>query len=157
MHIRDEHIQKETKVRMKRMFIKRTETAQPPILTPKGPPVAENVIDPQLLEASIDDTPFQPWAAQPQSNDCFRDMAARHALSAEEDKTDCEPVAAASVIGRSVRLVELFNFTDSHWVQVYEQAAQQSFDEELELYELLDLDAKGKEEANVDIDNSTRY
>src|SRR5882762_4180135 len=39
------------------------------------------------------------------------------------------------IIGRSVKLVELFNFTDSHWVQVYEQAARRSFEEELELYE----------------------
>jgi hypothetical protein len=157
MHIRDEHMLKETKVRMKRMFIKRTETAHAsssaqPIVVPEGPLITESVIDPQLLDASINNTP---QAAQPQSNDRFRDMAARHALSAEEDETDHEPVAVANIIGRSVKLVELFNFTDSHWVQVYEQAARRSFEEELELYELLDLDAEGEEETNVDVDDST--
>jgi hypothetical protein len=92
---------------------------------------------------------------QLQLNDCFSNMAARHAQSALEDETDHEPVATASVFGCSMKLVELFNFTDSHWVQVYEMAARRSFDEELELCELLDLDAEGEEEANVDVDDST--
>ena len=68
---------------------------------------------------------------------------------------DCKPVATTSVIGCSVKSVELFNFTDSHWVWVYKTAAQQSFDEELELYELLDLGADGEEEVNIDVDDST--
>ena len=65
---------------------------------------------------------------------------------------DCEPVAVANIIECSVKLVELFNFSDSHWVQVYENVAQQTFDEEFELYKLLDLDAEGEEEANIDVD-----
>jgi len=50
-------------------------------------------------------------------------MAARHVQSSQEDETDREPVAIANIIGRLVKLVELFNFSDSHWVQVYENAA----------------------------------
>jgi hypothetical protein len=82
-------------------------------------------------------------------------MATHHAQSSQEDETDCEPVAIANIIGRSVMLVELCNFSDSHWVRVYENVAQWTFDEELELYELLDLDAEGEEEANIDVDDST--
>jgi hypothetical protein len=157
MHIQDEHMLKETKVQMKQMFIKRTETAHAsssaqPIVVPEGPLITESVINPQLLDASINNTP---QVAQLQSNDRFGDMAAQHVLSAKEDETDHEPVAVANIIGHSVKLVELFNFTDSHWVQVYEQAAHRSFEEELELYELLDLDDKGEEETNVDVDDST--
>jgi hypothetical protein len=59
------------------------------------------------------------------------------------------------IIGCLVKLVELFNFTDSHWVQSYEKAVRRSFDEELELYKVLDTDAEGEEEANVNVDDST--
>ena len=158
MHIRDEHLQKETKIRMKRMFIQRTESAgaatssSQPLPIPDVPPIIASADDPQVPDRSV--APQQ-HAPQPQLNDRFSDMAARHTQSALEDETDCEPVATASVIGRSVKLVELFNFTDSHWVRVYETAARRSFDEELELYELLDLDAEGEEEANIDVDDST--
>jgi hypothetical protein len=86
-----------------------------------------------------------------QSNDRFRDMAAQHSLSAQEDETDRQPVTSPNVIGRTVKLVESFNFRDSHWDQ-YEHAVRRSFQEELELYELLDLDAEGEEEADVDVD-----
>jgi hypothetical protein len=82
-------------------------------------------------------------------------MAARHSLSAQEDETDREPVTTANIIGRIVKLVELFNFMDPYWISQYERAAQHSFDEELELYELLDLDAEGEDQADIDVDNNT--
>ena len=156
MHIRDEHMQKETKTRMKHMFIQRTESARPAALSAQPLPIPEppsiittSPADPQPSNASNANVP------QPQSNDRFSDMATRHMQSAEEDETDREPVTAVNVIGRLVKLVELFNFTDSHWVQSYEKAVRHSFDEELELYEVLDMDAEGEEEANVDVDDST--
>jgi hypothetical protein len=49
-------------------------------------------------------------------------MATRHMQSAKEDETDWKPVTAVNIIGRLVKLVELFNFTDSHWVQSYKKA-----------------------------------
>jgi len=115
-----------------------------PLPIPDVPPIIASANDPQVSDGSMD--VISPWkhAPQPQLNDHFSDMAARHTQSALEDETDREPVATASVIGRSVKLVELFNFTDSHWVCVYEMAARRSFDEELKLYELLDLDARVK-------------
>ena len=51
--------------------------------------------------------------------------------------------------------MELFNFTDLYWISQYERAAWHSFDEELELYELLDLDAEGEDQADIDVDDST--
>jgi len=152
MHIRDEHVQKETKKRMKRMFVTRSEAARTANKTqqPLPPPVNE-------LSTSGDpdiDENFDP-TARPQSNDRFWDMAARHSLSAQEDETDREPVTNPNVIGRTVKLVELFNFTEPYWISQYERAARRTFDEELELYELLDLDAEGEEQVNIDVDDST--
>jgi hypothetical protein len=81
-------------------------------------------------------------------------MGARHSLSAQDDETDRKPVTTVNIIGRTVKLVELFNFMDPYWISQYEQAAWHSFDEELELYELLDLDAEGKDQADIDVDDS---
>ena len=82
-------------------------------------------------------------------------MVAHHMLNAQEDETDHKPITTTNVIRCSVKLVEHFNSSDSHWVQVYKNTVQWSFDEVLELYELLDLDAEGEEETNVDVDDNT--
>jgi hypothetical protein len=138
------------------MFIQRTKLAcattlsSQPLPVPNTPPIISSVADSQLPVYNV-----ALYTTQPQLNDCFSDMAAHHMLSALEDEMDHKPIATTNVIRCSVKLVELFNFADSHWVQVYENAVQQSFDEKLELYELLDLDAEGEEEANVDVDDST--
>ncbi|KAL4065826.1 hypothetical protein J3A83DRAFT_4375080 [Scleroderma citrinum] len=41
-------------------------------------------------------------------------------------------------------LVSLFNFQDKSWAEMTEKFSLRSLDEELELYELIDLDAKGE-------------
>jgi hypothetical protein len=41
----------------------------------------------------------------------------------------------------SIEIAKLFNFTNKSWIPSHERSASRSLDEELELYELLDLDA----------------
>ena len=48
---------------------------------------------------------------------------------------------------------ELFDFSNTHWVAAVRSAQEDSFDKELEFYELLDLDAEGEDD--IDIDNTT--
>ena len=50
---------------------------------------------------------------------------------------------------------ELFDFGQSHWVELYAKSPRRSFDEELKLYELLDLDAQGEDDVDLDVDDST--
>ena len=50
---------------------------------------------------------------------------------------------------------KLFNFTQKHWVDTFSKSAMQSFEEELELYELLDLDAGGEDDIANDLDEDT--
>ena len=38
---------------------------------------------------------------------------------------------------------------------MYAKSAKRSFDEELELYELLDLDAQGEDDVDLEVDDST--
>ncbi|KIM66586.1 hypothetical protein SCLCIDRAFT_77807, partial [Scleroderma citrinum Foug A] len=45
-----------------------------------------------------------------------------------------------------VSLVSLFNFQDQSWAEMAEKFSLRSLDEKLELYELIDLDAKGEDD-----------
>jgi hypothetical protein len=68
----------------------------------------------------------------------------------DDDNTDCKPVR--STIGLTP-IQSLFDFSHSHWVEMFSRSAIQSFDEELELYEMLDLDAEGVEDIGVNVDD----
>ena len=151
MHIRDEHMRKETKTRMKRLFSIRAQAAGP-IPTPTA------LVEP--AENDNDDSDAAAAAATTQTNsgdahNGFREIADEQARRVAEDETDQAPVTVSTIIGRPIPLEHLFDFTDSHWTTIYEKTARRSFDEELELYELLDMDAAGEEEADIDIDDST--
>lgn len=82
-------------------------------------------------------------------------------LDAEEDELDPEirllagPVPLSSASLPLIELSDLFNFADENWHKILQLSALRSFDEELELLELLDLDAEGELEDGVDIDNAT--
>ena len=52
-------------------------------------------------------------------------------------------------------IYKLFDFTRKHWVDAFNKSAMRSFDEELELYELLDLDAAGEDDIANDLDEDT--
>ena len=73
----------------------------------------------------------------------------------DDDNLDDEPVRPSPVIGRRVPIQELFDFSRSHWVEMYAKSAKRSFDEELELYELLNLDAQGEDDVDLEVDDST--
>lgn len=47
-------------------------------------------------------------------------------------------------------LVSLFNFQDQSWTEMSQKISLRSLDEELELYELIDLDAEGEDEQEFD-------
>ena len=47
-------------------------------------------------------------------------------------------------------IFELFDFSKTHWTTRYSKTALRSFDEELQAYELLDLDAQGEDDVDVD-------
>ena len=71
----------------------------------------------------------------------------------DEDNTNCKPVRQ-SPIG-VVPIQTLFDFNRSHWVDMHARSAICSFDEELQLYKMLDLDAEGEEDVGVDVDDDT--
>jgi hypothetical protein len=53
-----------------------------------------------------------------------------------------------------IEISKLFDFTKKSWIPSHERTASRSLYEELELYELLDLDAPGEEDINIEIDRT---
>jgi hypothetical protein len=82
-------------------------------------------------------------------------MVNHHTRLVREDNLDNDTVTTPRTIGRPVSIQELFDFRSVHWVDSYAKSARRSFDEELELYELLDFDAEGEEDVDIDVDEST--
>jgi len=52
-------------------------------------------------------------------------------------------------------LTDIFDFDNTHWKTIFEGHALRTFDEELEIYQLLDLDAEGEEDVDIDVDEIT--
>ena len=87
----------------------------------------------------------------------FRHFVEQQSERASADDTDNEPIfplAPGSTRLPLISIVDLFDFNEIYWQKVVNEALKNSFDQELELFELLDLDADG-EDAEVDIDDMT--
>ena len=53
-----------------------------------------------------------------------------------------------------VQLEDLFDFTRSYWIRHHQRSGRRSLNEELEMYNLLDMDLPGEEGAEVAIDDT---
>lgn len=156
MHIRDEHTRKDVKKRMKRLFVTRSHAAATTHVnasTAARPSTSMVAQSPGLESPQLELDGARSDHGTAQSG--MRNIISRHNQMLEEDETDQDPVTVSSVIGRRIPLGDLFDFSNDHWVKMYEGSARRSFDDELEMYELLDLDAAGEEEVDVDLDDST--
>ena len=183
MHIRNEHAHKQTKKRLKRVFQVRTDAemaaaalavpsgtsdstpSQPPVNTLLPQPARLAANNPEESETSEDDDgnivvpqaggslSQHATASRSRSTNSFRSMVEQQIQSVDDDETDCAPVRP-STIGL-VPIVSLFDFTRFHWVEMFSKSSIRSFDEELQLYEMLDLDADGEEDVDVNVDNDT--
>jgi hypothetical protein len=155
MHIRDENIRNQTKTRLKREFATRT---SPSSTVDRSAAALSTETYPEPQHDDIagggghPDT--EPSNQQPDIND-FRAIVDQHSRSVDEDNCDNEPITASTTALQPIKIVELFDFTQSHWVTQYSKTPQRSFGEELELYELLDQDGEGGEDVNIDIDDTT--
>jgi hypothetical protein len=61
----------------------------------------------------------------------------------EAVETDDEELPVPSPNALSISIRDLFDFMQLYWVEAYGKLAMRGLQDELELYKLLDLDAKG--------------
>ena len=149
MHVRNEHQQNSTKTRMKRMFTTRSKATSSELPTPS---TFLQPLDPQLVSQAsneaADEDPNHTHYLAPGLRDIISDC--RHSLAIEEDELVSNPSQ-----GGKLTLSQLFNFGNDHWAASYEGHARKSFDEELELYDLLNEDAATGDGTEVDVDETT--
>src|ERR1019366_1003293 len=69
----------------------------------------------------------------PRTRTGFQGIVEHHTNMVDDDDLDDEPVRASGIIGHPVSVGELFDFSQSHCVDLYAKTARRSFDEELEL------------------------
>lgn len=167
MHIRDEHIRNKSSVRLKRHFGARknqsTTSADPSPMSVVPQPSSSDPLPAMPTSQEIPplddhdeldppDSLINPSIPNPQSDSSFRSIVQDHSSSATEDDRNNEATPSdCDVMIKSVRIDQLFNFSVDHWVSVYSRSPLRSFDEELELYELLDLDAEGEDDDDIQI------
>ncbi|KAJ8515209.1 hypothetical protein ONZ45_g7358 [Pleurotus djamor] len=131
MHIRDEHMRSsESKARMRQRFFGRKAlesqpASAPPTLTPTATPPSNQ---------SDAETPSEHLSED------FGEVF-QHAVDLVHDDEDED----GEIRGKWT-LRDLFNVDTDHWVTHIQRTASRSFEEELELYELLDMDAQGVED-----------
>lgn len=172
MHIRDEHVRDgETKRRMKRFFGTKVNPSQPETAPSHGIPtagVSQVFPIPQLPSCSnfqvtppperdameIDPSEPDSESLAPRPDDVineFNNITGSFVEQVGGDNDDGDGRMPSDI---SVEIANLFDFTKKSWIPLHERTASRSLDEELELYELLDLDAPGEEDINIEIDHA---
>ena len=85
----------------------------------------------------------------------FSDAVAQHTWLLDKDNKDSE-LAVISEDWTKIPISELFDFTTDSWSSCYACFASLTFEEELELYNLLELDAEGDKDLDVGFDDTTQ-
>lgn len=138
MHVRGEHQEKSTKIRMKHLFNHRSSTTPAGTTSTSQPPPP----DPNPESAITSST-------SPTSETSTSGL--RHLIP--DDTVDDDPNYRGTT--SPVSLADLFDFEDIRWVSRYNGYAQNHLSEELELCELLNRDSATEEGAEVDVDEMT--
>ena len=143
LHIRNQHQEKKTGARICKIFEQRATPAAPPTFDPPILPHGMQ-IDPELESDSDSEVD------EDEEDGGFSDVMERHIDMLQDDEGDNFEPAAESFGWEPCTIFELFDFSKTHWTTLYSKTALRSFDEELQAYELLDLDAQGEDDVDVD-------
>ena len=136
MHIRGEHQEKSTKIRMKHLFDHRSKSTLPDAL-----PVSE--LAPPDPEPAVEFSTSLPSETS---------APGLHHLIPDDVASD-EPTPTGTE--DPIPLKDLFNFSNGRWVDLYNEHARKYLAEELALCELLSRDAATNGGAEVDVDEMT--
>lgn len=161
MHIRDERARNGTKQRLKRIFGDRKATTNPasaadvphvttPVPVEQTAPLAAATITEDYDDDTADDSDESDEDTE--DPETFSGMVHNLTSAVTEDDEDCEPVDTNF---QRTTIEALFDFTEEHWVQLHTRSAMSSFDDELALYQMLDLDAEGEDDPDVQVDEIT--
>ena len=153
MHIQDEHLNNgETKQQMKHFYGNRLQTN-----TPLEEPVSQHPISASLptnkteIDNAMDIDPVL-WQSSDGVTDQFNHITESFGRQASSDDNDGGP-AMDEELPSTISITELFDFMQRAWILPHEHSMSRSLHEELELYELIDLDGTGEGSVDVEIDH----
>jgi len=91
----------------------------------------------------------------------FRRLVEQHMNQADIDRTDNKPLFPLGPLSRDnvtryqpMRIQDIFDFSNPYWKELIKKTVTRTFDQELEFYNMLDLDADG-EDLGADVDDLT--
>lgn len=85
----------------------------------------------------------------------FREFVEEQVSRVQSDAGNDEAQAPTNDELECVTISNLFDFEAKAWVDAFARSSIRSFEEELELYEMLDLDAEGEEDIDLNVDETT--
>ncbi|SJL01174.1 uncharacterized protein ARMOST_04492 [Armillaria ostoyae] len=159
MHIRDEHLQMAAKVRdrLKRNFGKGKDPFAPSEI-PVVPDMSESGDCDAWMDGGVEsegDTDHSGSEGSPGGS--FESLTEEMSRRVQEDEdttstaddSDDHPITQDTI---SISIQDLFKFESTSWIATHQRSATRSLAEELEFYELCDLDADGDVDGGLDID-----
>ncbi|KAF8642817.1 hypothetical protein AX16_009401 [Volvariella volvacea WC 439] len=107
-------------------------------------------------KASADTSTMAQQESDKRSFHIFAEHEIAH-ITEDEDKNKSEtsPEATSTGTFTYTPISQLFNFGNKAWVERHACILLTSFEEELALFELLDLDAEGDNDVDIPVDNTT--
>jgi hypothetical protein len=115
------------------------------------PQTAQQTAPENVSTASVKSEDTLNAESESRSTPSFTTIVNRLIWQVEEDE-DEEDVTPGEI---HVKIANLFNYANRHWTRVVEKVAFRGLGEELELYELVELDADGKVEPSDEVDGMT--
>lgn len=107
-----------------------------------------------VFPSSSLDTPMdQDDLLGPPPSDVELEEEDEHELSPPSSANAVQPlVTIDEMVENKVEIADLFDFSTNYWGEYEQRTGSISLDEEMELYELLDLDASGHADLDLDPD-----
>ncbi|KAJ6613694.1 hypothetical protein B0H10DRAFT_1951326 [Mycena sp. CBHHK59/15] len=144
LHVHDDHVHRTTKTCLQHHFGCQANLIIPQATASKSHPA------PSPLIGSSDDAPepannFSPLSPEPTE---LQAIAASFIQQLDNDN-DLSP-GNWSTSQLHIPLGSLFDFQKENWIKIHEHSAHRSLNEELELYEMLDMDAEGEDDDGLD-------
>ena len=135
MHVRSEHQEKSTKLRMKHLFDRRLQNS---VLDPTPTPTLPPDPEPTVTHSTI-----------PTSETSMPSLGHLIPNDAEDDELNLTGT------DDPIPLYKLFDFDNDYWTRLYDGQCRKHLAEELAICELLSQDAMTDEGVEVDVDEMT--
>jgi len=152
MHIRDEHLRKKNKLFLRQCAFGVNAESASNRMPSRPSSTAPSTVDIVMAGPSDDQLPTGSVAAETdsgtRSTQSIIHLTSQLIAALKLDEDVDLTVSHSNKV--SCRIGDIFNFESTHWIMSHRLSAVGSLEDEMELYNLLNLDASGDLDADVD-------